>query len=34
MKNATAAAILDRLLDIADAVQIVEKGCDDRRAAG
>jgi hypothetical protein len=33
MKNATAAAILERLLEIADAVQIVQKVCDDRRGA-
>jgi hypothetical protein len=34
MKNATAAAVLDRLLDIADAVQVLERICGDRRTAG
>lgn len=34
MRNATAARILERLLDIADAMRFLERICDDRRTAG
>jgi hypothetical protein len=34
MKNATAARILERILDIADAIAVIEEICNRRRAAG